>query len=540
MGRVLRVLLTLVGLLLLAVGGAAAAYVGSDDTVFNQAADVGDDGRPVVTVPDLFAYDDLRLTVRASAPKGVFVGTANGVDIADYTKNAPYFELVGVSRTGVSGSEHDGKAKKLPTPPAFVDFWTAHASGAGTQTLSMKVDGAAPPRFVIVPVGGDGPTTVSFGATIDGLFLSTLAVAGAGLLLILLAVGWVLFSRWRRRRRARRVGPTMPAPNIPKAPIYRRLAVPVVLSGLLVTSGCGTLPKHVAYQPPSKVALTAAELPALWKSLDRRQKAAARAAGPKKYDSSKWSRALSGPVLDAAVRNTMYDELTKAKKGTKVRHHTGLLVYAGAFDSYPMWALVTAKAPLKKGESNDDRVNLALITRESSTSPWLWHSQMDVIQSHVPPPAEPTPVPVEVTKKAKTLAASLMHYWRTEDLPSDMTMSTEAEAPVEWAHSEEKKDYVGSARIKPAFYGGKDGLPRIVRATGGYLAVTDFTLTTALKAEDGATIYWKTPYDQLNDTIGSSKLTSEVVVSTVMLIPDNGGLATVLGTSIDNVLSYGG
>ncbi len=539
MRRVLRVLLTLVGLLLLAVGGAAAAYVGSDDTVFNQAADVGDDGRPVVTVPDLFAYDDLRLTVRASAPKGVFVGTANGVDIADYTKNAPYFELVGVSRTGVSGSDHEGKAKKLPTPPAFVDFWTAHASGAGTQTLSMKVDGTAPPRFVIVPVGGKGPTTVSFGATIDGLFLSTLAVAGAGLLLILLAVGWLLFSRWRRRRRARRVGPTMPAPNIPKAPIYRRLAVPVVLSGLLVTSGCGTLPKHVDYAPPSKIALTAADLPALWKSLDQRFKAAAKKAGPKKYDSTQWSDAVSGPLLDAELRNTMYDELTNAKKGEKAPHHKGLSVYSGQFDAYPMWALVTMSIPLPPSESASGKVGLALVTRASSTSPWLWHSGLSVVHTTLPDPGEPAPVPADITKKAKGLAVSLMRYWRTEKKPKGVALTDELEAPVKLAHSDEKKDYVGSARIKPAFYGGKDGMPRIVRVADGYLAVTDFTLTSTLKAEDGATIYWKPPYDQLNDTIGSATLTSKVAVSTVMLIPDN-GFAIVLGTSIDNVLSYGG
>jgi len=540
MRRVLRVLLTLVGLLLLVVGGAAAAYVGADDTVFNQPADVSADGRPVVTVPDLFAYDDLQLTVRASAPKGVFLGTANGVDIADYTKDSTYFELVGVGRTGVSGSDHQGREKKLPVPPALVDFWTAKASGAGTQTLSLRVDRTAPPRFVIAPVGGQGPTTVSFGATIDGLFLSALAVAGAGLVLILLTVSWVLFSRWRIRRRARRTGPAMPAPNIPKAPIYRRLAVPVVLSGLLVTSGCGSLPARVDYAAPAKVALTDADLPALWKSLDQREKAAAKAAGPKKYDGSKWSTVYGGPVLDAAVRNTMYDELTKAKKPSKTGRHKGLIVYAGEFDAYPMWAITTMTLPHAKGESNVGRVGLVLVTKESSTSPWMIHSSVNVIASHLPAPAPPTPVPAAITKQATGLATSLLHYWRTEDLPNGMMMSQEAQAPVDYAHLEEKKDFVAKAKLTPAYFGGGDGKTRVLRVDDGYLAITDFTITTVLKGVEGSRLYWKAPYDQLNDARGSSTLSRKTVVTTLILIPDNKGLATILGTSVDDVLGYSG
>jgi len=537
MGRVLRVLLTLAGVLLLAVGGGAAAYIGSDDTVFNQAADVGADGRPVVTVPDLFSYDDLKLTVRASAPKGVFLGTANGVDIADYTKDAPYFELVGLKRSGVSGSDHAGKAEKLPVPPAKADFWTDQVSGTGTQTLSQTVDGLAPPRFVIVPVGGQGPTTVSFGATIDGLFVAALAVAAAGLFLLLLALGWMLFSR--HRRNARRRQPVMPAQNYPKAPIYRRLAVPVVLSGLLVTSGCGTLPAKVDYVPPTKVALTSAELPALWKSLDQRLKKAARKAGPKKYDASHWSYAVSGPMLEADLRNTMYDELTSAKKGQKPAHHTGLSVYSGQFDSYPMWALVTMSIPLPASQSASGLVGLAVVTRESSTSPWLWHSGIDVPHTELPELVEPTPVPAAITKKASGLAASLMKYWRTGKKPDDLALDDVLPAPLASAHHFEKRSYIANARLKPAYFGHGDGKPRVVTVKDGYLVVVDFAITTIVTGKKGSRLYWKKPFDQLNQTVGSTKLTSKVVVSTALMIPD-AGVTSVLGTSIDDVLAYGG
>jgi len=538
MGRVLRVLLTLAGVLLLAVGGGAAAYIGSDDTVFNQAADVGADGRPVVTVPDLFSYDDLKLTVRASAPKGVFLGTANGVDIADYTKDAPYFELVGLKRSGVSGSDHAGKAKKLPVPPTKADFWTDQVSGTGTQTLSLTVDGLAPPRFVIVPVGGEGPTTVSFGATIDGLFVAALAVATAGVFLLLLALAWMLFSR--HRRNAWRRQPVMPAQNIPKAPTYRRLAVPVVLSGLLVTSGCGTLPAKVDYVPPTKVALASPDVPALWKSIDQRNKAAAKAAGPAKYDATKFSKVLSGPLLDAQLRNTLYDELTRAKKGPRAPHHDPLAVYSGQFDSYPMWALVTMSIPLPKSQSASGLVGLAVVTRESSTSPWLWHSEVHVHNIQLPEAVKPTPVPAAITTKANGLAASLKRYWRTGHKPDDLALDDVIPLPRKSAKSFEKKSYVATARLKPAYFGHGDGKPRVMPVDGGYIVVVDFTITTIVRGKKGSRLYWRKPFDQLNQTVGSSKLTSRIVVSTALMIPATGPFTTVLGTSIDDVLAYGG
>jgi hypothetical protein len=529
MGRVLRVLLTLVGLLLLAVGGAAAAYIGTDDTVFSKPAAVGDDGRPVVTVPDLFAYDGLQLTVRASAPKGVFLGTANGVDIADYTKDAPYFGLVGVGRTGVSGSDHQGKAKKLPAPPAFVDFWTTKVSGTGTQTLRLTVDGAAPPRFVIVPVGGKGPTTVSFGATIDGLFLSALTVAAAGLFLLLLALGWMLYSR--HRRNAWRRQPVMPAQNYPKAPIYRRLAVPVVLSGLLVTSGCGNLPTKVDYAPPTKVALSPADLLGLWKNLDQRLKKAAKKAGPRKYDASQWSYAVSGPMLDAELRSTLYAELTRAKKGPEAPDHNGLSVYSGQFGSYPMWALATVSIP--PGE-----VGLVVLTKASSTSPWLWRSVANALVTQLPARVEPTPVPAAITTKANAFGAALLKYWRTGKPVNGLAVDSRLAAPLKSARHFEKKDYVADARLKPAYYGHGDGKPRVVAVDGGYLVVIDYTITTVVTGKKGSRLYWKEPYDQLNDTIGSSKLTNTDVLSAVVMIPESGIGTSVLGVSISPVLSY--
>ena len=85
----------LLALLVLASGASVAAFVGSDDTVFNRPAELGEDGRPVLTDPDLLAYEGVTVTLRASAPGGVFIGTAHPVDVADYVGDSSLVRLTG-------------------------------------------------------------------------------------------------------------------------------------------------------------------------------------------------------------------------------------------------------------------------------------------------------------------------------------------------------------------------------------------------------------------------------------------------------------
>ena len=121
-GRFVLAIVALAALLVMGAGAAVAGFVGSDDTVFNRPTELGEDGRPILTAPDLLAYDGITVTLRASAPGGVFIGTAHPVDVADFVGDSSRIRLTNVTRTGVT-SEDVGS--KPPVQPAEADFWTS-------------------------------------------------------------------------------------------------------------------------------------------------------------------------------------------------------------------------------------------------------------------------------------------------------------------------------------------------------------------------------------------------------------------------------
>ena len=136
-------LLALVGLACLLAGAGAAAFVGSDDTVFNRPAALGPDGRPVLTAPDLLAWDGVTVTLRAQAPDGVFIGTAHPVDVADYVGGSTRVRLEGVTLDGVVAED---AGRGAPRHPEDADFWTREMTGTGPQELALDRSTSAAQR----------------------------------------------------------------------------------------------------------------------------------------------------------------------------------------------------------------------------------------------------------------------------------------------------------------------------------------------------------------------------------------------------------
>ena len=198
----------------MAAGAAVAGVVGSDDTVFNRPTELGDDGRPVLTAPDLLAYEGVTITLRASAPEGVFIGTAHPVDVADFVGDSSRIRLTSVSRTGV---EVRGRRRRdePPVEPASADFWTSSMSGPGVEELTLDRDASAA-QWVIAPMSGVGPTTVSFGVTVDGLYRVALIVVRSG--------------RARAAGLRRAAAATAQAPQAPQAPRPRTPLEPTGVS----------------------------------------------------------------------------------------------------------------------------------------------------------------------------------------------------------------------------------------------------------------------------------------------------------------------
>jgi hypothetical protein len=231
---VVGVLLLLPGLGLLLGGGAllwadnshrtSDGYLTSDSQTFETAgfaltSDRVDLSTGADWVPVSSTLGTARFQVTGSDPgTDVFIGIAPATDVAGY--------LGGVRRTvvddlgttfGTTGiSQVDGTAPA--GPPGDQTFWTAQASGSGTQQLTWK---PASGNWVLVVMNADGSSGVrvtgTVGATVPsltglawGLLLVGALITAVGVLLIVLAA----------RRGGRRPAPpaTYPSASAPGGP----------------------------------------------------------------------------------------------------------------------------------------------------------------------------------------------------------------------------------------------------------------------------------------------------------------------------------
>ena len=245
--------------------------------------------------------------------------------------------------------------------------------------------------------------------TVEGAYLAALGVAGAGLLLLVLAVELLRPRRSPTPRPARGRAPEPVDPASPRpsaAPGARKAARP----GAARTRTTAAHPRRRAprragassrsrrpRRPPTlartKVSLTEDDLPALYASYDARRARAVRRAGPPAYREGPWRAADRGLAL--AVDR--YE--TAARRTMRLGHghaaaHTGLRVYAARFDAYPMWALVAAARP-----GGDPEVHV--LVRDSVTSPWLMEARTEVT-GDLPRSGRPTTLPDGGVREAAT------------------------------------------------------------------------------------------------------------------------------------------
>ena len=139
------------------------------------------------------ALGTVRLTADATTGSTLFIGIAPRGDLLQYLNGVAYDEvsdLFGAAH-GPSYNSHAGGA---PAPPASQSFWTAQATGTGTQTLTWKV---ASGQWAVVLMNADGSrgvtANVAVGATAPFLFgLALGLLIGGGV--ALLVAGLLLFG----------------------------------------------------------------------------------------------------------------------------------------------------------------------------------------------------------------------------------------------------------------------------------------------------------------------------------------------------------
>jgi hypothetical protein len=179
---------------------AASTYALSSDNL-----DVNLDGAGWIM--DRGHLGKVRLAVKSSAGKPVFVGVARTSDVAAYLRSTSYTSVTDVDYSPFRASYHDHRGGRRPALPAKQTFWAASAHGAGTQTVAWDIQGG---DWSIVVLNGDGSrgvdTHISAAAKVP--FLGTLgwvSLSGALVLVITAVALLYLGVRTPRPPKAHRV-----------------------------------------------------------------------------------------------------------------------------------------------------------------------------------------------------------------------------------------------------------------------------------------------------------------------------------------------
>jgi len=220
---VVGILLLLPGFALLAGGGALLwADVGnrSDGFVYSETDDFTTEGYALVSeridlatdadwLPLSAALGTARAEVTSADPgRDLFVG------IAPAGRGAVYLDDVErsvIDDLGTGGRDEVTVPGGLPTgPPGEQDFWSAKASGPGTQQLDWEPEEG---DWLFVVMNADGSAGVSIdarvGATVPALGGLGWGLLGSGAFLTLIGVSLLVIAI---RRPARYTGPAAPVP----------------------------------------------------------------------------------------------------------------------------------------------------------------------------------------------------------------------------------------------------------------------------------------------------------------------------------------
>ena len=142
----------------------------------------------------------VRLAVKSSAGKPVFVGIARTSDVSDYLRSTSYTSVTDVDYSPFRASYRDHGGDRRPALPAQQGFWAASAHGSGTQTVAWDLEDG---DWSIVVMNADGSrgvdTHISAGAKVP--LLGTLGwVSLGGALVLLMTAGTLLYLGLRTPR----------------------------------------------------------------------------------------------------------------------------------------------------------------------------------------------------------------------------------------------------------------------------------------------------------------------------------------------------
>ena len=550
MKKVLGILLALIGLVVAAAGIAGIVVIGSDDTVDSPTTTLKlGEAKAVVSTPGLLAFKDTTMRLSARSTGGaVFIGQAHPVDAKSYLSTAPTYAVTKVDASGMTGVVVKGDPKTVLADPTKQAFWTAKATGPGTQSLTLKLDGS-PTEYVVMPLGAGADVSVTSGVVVRNGFVLSIAAVVVGVLAL---VGGLLLTR---RRKSSTPGPAdAPAPGsaansasavvaddaAPTSRTMSRVAALAVV-GVVVPSlaGCGLVPTKVdawKSEAVTKPALAGrAEAAAAMKDYDVRNNAA-HAAVAKSFDLAPWEGVDSGVVLAGDRLDTRYAAMTKKWEG-RAATTTVKDVFSSQWGAYPMYAFVSAQTQVKGDEPADV---LLLMRRESASSPWLmdsktWHeSPLPTSDRAIAPLSK---ADHQLAMKAAGAAMTSLNGGRGgAALPKEVSdyLAQERKREKGTATATAKADFFNTSRPDQLQPGGS---VQAVRLDGGLMVQASYSVTSEQTTEPNWTLTLEDQkYAAVSYQVGPRTSIRSTMAVTLTMIVDPQGSIKVVGRGFQFII----
>ena len=131
----------------------------------------------------------------ADPTKAVFIGIAPQADVAAYLAGVNHSEIVDVRFSPFRALYRNVAGPSVPAPPADQGFWTALATGQGTQELRWDL---RPGSWSVVIMNADATTPVAVdlqaGARSDLLWPVFIGLLVGGILLLLIGLPLIIFG----------------------------------------------------------------------------------------------------------------------------------------------------------------------------------------------------------------------------------------------------------------------------------------------------------------------------------------------------------
>lgn len=585
--RAFGVILMIIGVLLGGAGGYASyGYVRSGDWVLGPKAVVNPSTEHVVVSQyGLLSYDsDIRLT--ATSGSDLFLGTANPVDVDDYTAGVTHTTISALTWRAISATSATPDAKDPVAAPSDVDFWLTTATGKSAE-LVITPGATDPPQVVLVSKDG-APVTVRVDYRVAGIRIIVFGIIGVGAALAL--IGLVLFLVGIRRARRRKnppVAPAAPSGAPPLAPIYGQAPVTLpygptppygqppatppygqppatppygqptppygqptpppwaqarisrVLAGLVAVTlvatsgGCSIptapqLPKAphqsatISRAQVTKVTLTSEQSTAAGDEISHRVFLARQSGYSPTYSVDGWKQVFTDVSLQGWVFSSTYAKAAQDKTAYADCRMTMDTVYGSVATTYPMTAVVLAW-----WACGDNRAvkNYTVLTRAHSYSPWFISAESVAEDGTAPEPGRGD-VTAADQQAGSASANAVLDYLNVGTLKS-FTPPSDLQDFVS-ACTEPTAAAVHKLSATIVTTADKQGTVRVAKTATGTLVTASYVATCTSQATPNYEIWLTSPLDQvLGQTGHRTALTRKFGVTATMLL--DGSSSTMVG-----------